>query len=292
MPLVQCPECGKTVSSLASVCPSCGAPALDGAERGDRRAGPTTCPVCRKTLPPNARICMDCNVDARSGRPLALPPVGSATRRPSGSLLLTGLALLGIAAAAYVRTIPSQGSPSPSSTPEAPASAVVPGPSVQHITPKPPEPDLPESAVPVASQASPPAAPPRVLAALEPRPAVSDQKDACSPSAAASASPHRPAPERPRSRRPETALVRAVCPLCAGCGRLVVPGSRRWTYQCPTCCGKGVRTLRVSADAHVCSVCRGMGCVGKLDTFRRVHNRYVAVRCSTCRGTGVCGRAP
>src|SRR5205809_744502 len=41
MPLINCPECGKQVSTAAHACPSCGFPVAEKLEKGEAIASPT-----------------------------------------------------------------------------------------------------------------------------------------------------------------------------------------------------------------------------------------------------------
>lgn len=84
-------------------------------------------------------------------------------------------------------------------------------------------------------------------------------------------------------------VIRPICPLCGGKGELAEPASKRWTYACPVCLGRGVRELRLEPGQKLCGHCGGMGRLGRLDDFWRNRKRYVADPCKVCRGKGVEG---
>ena len=63
MPLMACPQCGRNVSSLASMCPKCSY-SLHEQRLMESRLGPqVTCRKCGQMIPANAPVCPHCGVD-------------------------------------------------------------------------------------------------------------------------------------------------------------------------------------------------------------------------------------
>ena len=63
MPLLSCPQCGQSVSSLASACPKCSYP-LREQRLQQRQMGPLiTCRKCLQKIPSKSRVCPHCGVD-------------------------------------------------------------------------------------------------------------------------------------------------------------------------------------------------------------------------------------
>lgn len=66
MALIQCPECGNTISDKASTCPKCGYPLIN---------LQVTCPECQSTVDAKATVCPEC------GYPLKEPDNSASTEQ-------------------------------------------------------------------------------------------------------------------------------------------------------------------------------------------------------------------
>ena len=273
MALIACPECRKDVSSTAAACPSCGAPIHALPQGNNAMASANICPVCGKMLMPKATICANCNVNVKNGRPLKLPSLEqhrrTPGRKPFGLLLaMAVLLLIGYWQRDVIREL-----------------------FMKHGTTK-----VQEHVAPEGSASNLPPEPHRPLIRPSEQPSgvdlASESGSSTQPASVPSLPPQPSTPTRapqPVERRVLKAVKTVVttCALCKGEGRLLEPGSQRWTYPCPPCSGSGKRVLRIETGQTVCASCNGMGKTARLDDFRRANNRYVADHCNACRGTGI-----
>jgi len=276
MALITCPECGKDVSTLATGCPSCGAPIHALMQEGNAVTHAHACPMCGKTLQPRATLCMDCNVNVKTGKRLEPPSFVQAKRSSVTSVRVFVLLVLLVAIGYWQRRgisdlLIEQG--------------IVPI-REDNVENPPQEPGFSDEkpAAPASVREGANYTSARQPAAL-PQPNSSVQSVAGQPTRV-SARPVSPASEASPSKQQEQ-RINLSCPLCRSEGRLPEPGSQRWTYQCPLCFGKGGRELVVETGQAVCRSCGGMGRIARMDNFKREKNRYLADPCSACRGSGL-----
>lgn len=84
---------------------------------------------------------------------------------------------------------------------------------------------------------------------------------------------------------PQNQVVRIICPLCDGEGRLTYTDYRgmNHSYACPICNLAGAQTLTLRPGQYICPDCRGWGRVEKPISKERSGAR----RCQRCGFTGV-----